>query len=125
MKPATHLLIIDPQNDFCDLPEARRPAGVAPALPVPGADADLRRLAALIRATGDHLDEITVTLDSHQRLDIAHRPSGSAPTARRSRRSPRSPRCSCAVASSHRATRRRCRAPSPTSTHSRPAAATR
>jgi nicotinamidase/pyrazinamidase len=72
MTPATHLLIIDPQNDFCDLPEARRPSGVAPALPVPGADADMRRLAALIRASADQLDEITVTLDSHQRLDIAH-----------------------------------------------------
>jgi nicotinamidase/pyrazinamidase len=72
MKPATHLLIIDPQNDFCDLPDAHQPAGVAPALPVPGADADMRRLAALIRAVGDQLDEITVTLDSHQRLDIAH-----------------------------------------------------
>ena len=72
MEPATHLLIIDPQNDFCDLPDTHRPTGVAPALPVPGADADMRRLASLIRAAGDGVDEITVTLDSHQRLDIAH-----------------------------------------------------
>ena len=70
MTALTHLLIIDPQNDFCDLPEGRRPAGLAPALPVAGADADMQRLAALIRAT--RYDRIAVTLDSHQRLDIAH-----------------------------------------------------
>lgn len=72
MKPITHLLIIDPQNDFCDLPEARRPAGRAPSLPVDGADADMQRLAALIRDTAGSFDAITVTLDSHHRLDIAH-----------------------------------------------------
>ena len=70
MTALTHLLIIDPQNDFCDLPEARRPPGAAPALAVPGADADMQRLAALIRTTP--FDRITVTLDSHRRLDIAH-----------------------------------------------------
>ena len=72
MKPFIHLLIIDPQNDFCDLPEARRPAGRAPSLPVEGADADMQRLAALIADTGAGIDAITVTLDSHHRLDIAH-----------------------------------------------------
>jgi len=59
-----HLLLIDPQNDFCDIPGA--------ALPVPGADADMKRLAVLIRERGAGFDAITVTLDSHQRLDIAH-----------------------------------------------------
>ena len=72
MKPLTHLLIIDPQNDFCDLPKARRPVGSAPALPVEGADADMQRLAALIRDAAGGIDAITVTLDSHHRLDIAH-----------------------------------------------------
>ncbi len=72
MKPLIHLLVIDPQNDFCDLPEARRPAGSAPALPVPGADADMQRLAALIGISGTAIDAITVTLDSHHRLDVAH-----------------------------------------------------
>jgi len=61
---APHLLIIDPQNDFCDIPGA--------ALPVAGADADMRRVAALVRSQGAALGSITVTLDSHQRLDIAH-----------------------------------------------------
>lgn len=59
-----HLLIIDPQNDFCDLPPA--------ALPVSGANADLQRLAQLISRHGEQLDGITVTLDSHHRYDIAH-----------------------------------------------------
>ena len=68
----THLLLIDPQNDFCDLPPDRCPAGEAPALPVAGAHADLQRVAAFIDAAADRLDGITVTLDSHQRLDIAH-----------------------------------------------------
>ncbi|XHS76468.1 cysteine hydrolase [Burkholderiaceae bacterium UC74_6] len=57
-----HLLVIDPQNDFCDIPGA--------ALPVAGADADMRRLAARVR--DEAFDAITVTLDSHQLLDIAH-----------------------------------------------------
>ena len=70
--PTTHLLIIDPQNDFCDIPRARRPPGIESALPVPGADDDMRRLAAFIRSEGQAIDRITVTLDSHQRLDIAH-----------------------------------------------------
>ena len=75
----THLVIIDPQNDFCDLPENYRPAlpgasGArrAPALPVDGAHADMQRIAALIERGGAGLDAITVTLDSHQHVDIAH-----------------------------------------------------
>ena len=63
-KQKRHLLLIDPQNDFCDIPGA--------ALPVTGADADMKRLASRIHANGDDFDAITVTLDSHQRLDIAH-----------------------------------------------------
>ena len=78
MKQQIQILIIDPQNDFCDLPDSHRPAhpmtGVAasPALPVAGAHADMQRLAGLIRAGGAGLTDIAVTLDSHHRLDIAH-----------------------------------------------------
>jgi nicotinamidase/pyrazinamidase len=78
MKAHTQLLVIDPQNDFCDVPGAWCPtdpltgAAVAPALPVPGAHADMQRTAALIRAAGAALDDITITLDSHHRVDIAH-----------------------------------------------------
>lgn len=71
-----HLVIIDPQNDFCDLLESERPVigGVrqAPALPVAGADADMQRVARLIREGGGGLSNISITLDSHQRVDIAH-----------------------------------------------------
>lgn len=91
MGHACHLLIIDPQNDFCDLPADWRPADplggapLAPALPVAGAHADLLRLAALLREAGAGFTDITVTLDSHQRLDIAHAPfwrrSDGAPVA--------------------------------------------
>lgn len=74
----TQLLIIDAQNDFCDLPPAWRAtdplsgAPLAPALPVAGAHADMLRLAGLIHAIAGRLDEITLTLDSHHRIDIAH-----------------------------------------------------
>lgn len=64
---AFHLLLIDAQNDFCDLPAPARPA-----LPVAGADADLHRVAALVREAGDALDAITLTLDSHHAYDVAH-----------------------------------------------------
>jgi nicotinamidase/pyrazinamidase len=56
------LLLIDPQNDFCDLPNA--------ALPVAGADADMRRVAALIRASRKSLADVIVTLDSHATVSI-------------------------------------------------------
>lgn len=71
-----HLLVIDPQNDFCDLPEDYCPTFAGqrqrPALPVAGAHADMQRLAHLVDAGRAGLSAITITLDSHQHLDIAH-----------------------------------------------------
>lgn len=58
----TKLLIIDPQNDFCDIPGA--------ALPVIGADQDMNRLAAFIEANASKLSGITVTLDSHPSVAV-------------------------------------------------------
>ncbi|WP_066268952.1 isochorismatase family protein [Hydrogenophaga palleronii] len=58
----TKLLIIDPQNDFCDIDGA--------TLPVAGANADLQRLAAFIAAHTDRIDDITVTLDSHASVAV-------------------------------------------------------
>ena len=78
MKKNMHLLIIDPQNDFCDLPAAYLPRDPVdgntqqPALPVSGAHADMLRVAALINQGGMGLSDISITLDSHHRLDIAH-----------------------------------------------------
>jgi nicotinamidase/pyrazinamidase len=78
------LLLIDPQNDFCDIPEDELPmlphgtaAGIPraparPALAVAGADADMKRLADLIARIGPSLSGIHVTLDSHHAVDIAH-----------------------------------------------------
>lgn len=78
MAHSTQLLVIDPQNDFCDLPAAWQPTDpvtgmrTTPSLPVAGAHADMQRTAAFVRAHGALLDGITITLDSHQQFDIAH-----------------------------------------------------
>lgn len=56
------LLIIDPQNDFCDLPDS--------ALPVPGACNDLLRLASFIDTCKSQIDDIIVSLDSHPTIAI-------------------------------------------------------
>jgi nicotinamidase-related amidase len=72
MSRNVHLLAIDPQNDFCDLPAAYVGPGAGPSLPVPGAHADMQRLALWIGESGVGLTSITITLDSHQRLDVAH-----------------------------------------------------
>ena len=77
------LLVIDPQNDFCDLPadwtpahssNSRAPAGrAAPSLPVAGAHADLQRLAAFIRAQAGRLTGISVGKGpSQHRLNTEH-----------------------------------------------------
>jgi len=72
MKRQSHLLIIDPQNDFCDLPADWLPAGAAPSLPVPGAHQDMLRVAQLIKDAGAGFAQISITLDAHHRYDIAH-----------------------------------------------------
>lgn len=56
------LLVIDPQNDFMDIAGA--------ALPVPGASADMDRLATLLDALRPRVDEVVVTLDSHPGVGI-------------------------------------------------------
>lgn len=58
-----HLVVIDPQNDFCD------PNG---ALYVPGADDDIKRLSKMVTRLRDKLADIHITLDSHRRVDISH-----------------------------------------------------
>ena len=57
------LLIIDPQNSFCD------PTG---ELFVDGASRDMERLSDFIEMNGDAFERIVVTLDSHNRMHIAH-----------------------------------------------------
>jgi nicotinamidase-related amidase len=57
------LVLIDPQEDFCN------PKG---ALYVKGAEDDMARVAKFLKRAGDKLNDIHVTLDSHQRLHVAH-----------------------------------------------------
>ncbi|TAF86658.1 MAG: cysteine hydrolase [Curvibacter sp.] len=59
---AYDLLIIDPQNDFLDVQGA--------ALPVPGANADMQRLAGWLTIHADQVRHITVTLDSHASVGV-------------------------------------------------------
>lgn len=61
-RSGTVLLIIDPQNDF-------HPGG---SLAIATADADSKRISEFIRDKMHEIDEIVVTLDSHQRMHIAH-----------------------------------------------------
>lgn len=79
MPQSIHLLVIDPQNDFCDIPEDILPADplseasqdrLHPQLPVPGAHQDMLRLAQFIERCARVLTDITVTLDSHQHVGI-------------------------------------------------------
>lgn len=63
MSKKIHLVIVDPQNDFCD------PKG---SLFVKGGDKDMDRLAAFIDANHHRISEIHTTLDSHQVIHIAH-----------------------------------------------------
>jgi nicotinamidase/pyrazinamidase len=73
-----NLLVIDPQNDFCDTPGVELPVvsrlergsvievlTERPTLAVAGANADMLRLAGFIQAAGSKIADITVTLDSH------------------------------------------------------------
>ena len=65
----THLITIDPQNDFCI---ATGPSGQKGQLVVGGAEADINRLAAFINKNRSRISQIHCTLDSHQSAHIAH-----------------------------------------------------
>jgi len=58
------LLIIDPQNDFCDPQKG--------SLYVPGADSDMKRVSTMLSRISHKICDIHVTLDSHHLIDIAH-----------------------------------------------------
>lgn len=60
------MMIIDPQMDFCDYPSK------SGSLAVPGAHADMQRLAQFLKTNSFRLEDIHVTLDSHHVVDIAH-----------------------------------------------------
>lgn len=76
----THLVIIDPQNDFMDIiAKPGDPVGLSlpdgqfrSTLPVPGALDDMRRVAGMVKRIGKRLADVHVTLDSHRVIDVAH-----------------------------------------------------
>lgn len=63
MKNSIGLFIIDPQNDFCN------PSG---SLFVNNADQDMIRLGYFINQCKNNIDDIMISLDAHNRYDIAH-----------------------------------------------------
>jgi nicotinamidase/pyrazinamidase len=62
-----HLMIVDPQNDFCVADDGHGNQG---ALCIPDGDKDMERVAAMIHRLGSKIDDIHVTLDSHQGFGI-------------------------------------------------------
>ncbi|AFZ83031.1 hypothetical protein [Candidatus Kinetoplastidibacterium crithidiae] len=67
-----HLLIIDPQNDFCALPPTGGYGNTEkPALYVPGAHYDMERLSIFIDNNIQKISNIMITMDSHYRIDIS------------------------------------------------------
>lgn len=60
--PVTTLILVDVQKDF-------HPGG---SLAIPTADGDAERIAALIRDHGSKITRVVATMDSHQKLHIAH-----------------------------------------------------
>ena len=61
------LLIVDPQNDFVVADDGHGHHG---SLVVKGAVDDMARVAAMIKRIGPKLDDIHVTMDSHQTIGI-------------------------------------------------------
>jgi len=61
------LIVVDPQNDFCVADDGKGHKGT---LVVPNAEADMLRVADMIRRVGPKLTDIHVTLDSHQTVGI-------------------------------------------------------
>lgn len=57
------LLIIDPQNDFCNK---------SGSLFVNGADQDIKNLSKFIKRNKEKIDSLVISLDTHNLCDIAH-----------------------------------------------------
>ncbi len=66
-KTILHLFIVDPQNDFCVDDDGHGNRGT---LVVLNAKDDMRRLARMVDRLQDKIDDIHVTLDSHQNIGI-------------------------------------------------------
>lgn len=67
------LVIIDPQNSFCKvIPETDQQKLHNGELCVVGGWEDMERVSGLVNRLSSTLSDIKITLDSHQRLHIAH-----------------------------------------------------
>ena len=72
-KRSLHLVIVDAQNSFChDVPADRQQIEHDGELCVVGAWDDMCRVAKMIGPLGCKLEEVSCTMDSHQRFHIAH-----------------------------------------------------
>lgn len=63
------LVVIDGQKDFCNPPNDSSYQGT---LYVDGADQDMKNLSTFIRDHAKRLDDIHLTFDSHNKIDVAH-----------------------------------------------------
>ena len=73
MPRKTHLLIIDPQNSFCNRVDPPRQQEVHDGeLCIPGAWEDMLRVAGLVDRLGARVEAIYVTMDCHHLLHVAH-----------------------------------------------------
>ena len=73
MSKKVHLVIIDPQNSFCNVVDpAKQQVEHDGELCVSGGWDDMVRVANMVHRLGGRLDDIHVTLDSHHTLHVAH-----------------------------------------------------
>ena len=69
----TDLLVIDPQNSFCNVVRPSEQHTLHDGeMFVPGAPEAMQRLVALIERLGDAIDNIHITMDSRHLLHISH-----------------------------------------------------
>lgn len=67
------LVVIDPQNSFCNVVDPGQQQAIHDGeLCIPGAWDDMQRVADLIGRLGSRIDSIHVTMDSHHLLHVAH-----------------------------------------------------
>lgn len=68
-----NLLIIDPQNSFCQqVPVEKRAIVHSGELYIDGASQDMTKLAFFLRHSEAKINKIVVTLDTHQLMHISH-----------------------------------------------------
>lgn len=73
MTRKTQLLIVDPQNSFCNRVDPAEQQKIHDGeLCIPGAWEDMQRVAEVIHRAGSRIEAIHVTMDCHHLLHVAH-----------------------------------------------------